>query len=220
LTADGEFDGDEGQMTMNLGDLLGQAGLPGSGQIKMVITKAGDHPVMYMQMPQLTSMLPGNKAWIKLDLEQAMSQLGMGGSAGGMLGATGQSPADALAMLRKVASVTEVGKETVDGAETTHYHATVDIAEALKNSGAPADVLGAMSAGVDTQVPVDVWIGADDGYVHKLHIVYSTAAGGQSFDGELTMTLSDWGSDVSIDVPSDDETLDASQLLGKLGGNP
>jgi len=221
LSADGEFDGDEGQMTMNLGDLLGQAGMPGNGQIKMVITKAGDHPVVYMQMPELTTMLPGNKAWIKLDLEQAMSQLGMGGGAGGMLGATGQSPADALEMLRKVASVTEVGKENVDGAETMHYHATIDIAEALEKSGAPAKVLDKVkSAGLETQVPVDVWIGADDGFVHKMHMAYGTTAGGQSFDGDLTLTFSDWGADVSIDVPSDDQTLDASSLLGKLGGNP
>ena len=33
----------------------------------------------------------------------------------------------------------------------------------------------------------------------------------------LINQFSDWGTDVSIDVPSDDETLDASQLLGKLG---
>ena len=34
------------------------------------------------------------------------------------------------------------------------------------------------------------------------------------------MTLSDWGTDVSIDVPDDDETLDATQLLGALGAKP
>ena len=62
-----------------------------------------------------------------------------GGKAEGILGATGQSPADALALLRKVGSVTEVGTETIDGAQTTHYRATVDVAEALENAGAPAE---------------------------------------------------------------------------------
>ena len=60
----------------------------------------------------------------------------------------------------------------------------------------------------------------DDGYVHKLHVAYRTTADGQSVSGELTMTLSNWGSDVSIDVPDDDEALDATQLLGALGAKP
>jgi hypothetical protein len=119
FSADGVFDGDEGELTMNMGDLLGQAGLSGSGEMKVVVTKDGDHQVMYMRMPDLAGMLGGGKPWMKIDLEQAMSMAG-GGKAGDVFGATGQSPADALELLRKVASVTEVGSETVEGTKTTH----------------------------------------------------------------------------------------------------
>ena len=34
------------------------------------------------------------------------------------------------------------------------------------------------------------------------------------------MTLSDWGTDVSVDVPDDDEVLDATELLVELGPSP
>jgi hypothetical protein len=216
LTADGVFDGDEGEVTLHTGDLLGGSGLS-MGDVKAIVTKQDGHPELYLQTP--TAIL-GGKSWLKLDLEQAVKQLGAK-NAQGLLGATGQSPADALALLRKVGSVTEVGSETVDGTKTTHYRATVDVEQALENAGAPAEALAAVRAsGVETQLPVDVWVGDDDGYVRKLHVDYSTSTGGESFSGEVTMTLSDWGTDVSIDVPDDDETLDATQLLAGLGAKP
>ena len=76
------------------------------------------------------------------------------------------------------------------------------------------------ASGLATTVPVDVWIGADDGYVHRMHVSYSSDVNGQSFSGELTMTLSDWGTDVSVDVPDDSEVLDATALLAGLGAHP
>jgi hypothetical protein len=165
-------------------------------------------------------MLGGGKTWMKLDLEQAAKQLG-GSQANGVLGATGQSPAEMLKLLREVGTVTEVGSERIDGAATTHYRADVDVAEALEKSGAPADALTALNAsGLDTTVPIDVWIGADDGYVHRIHIRYSADAGNESFSSDVTTTFSDWGSDVSVDVPSDDDTFDATQFLGALGAHP
>jgi hypothetical protein len=225
LGADGIFDGDEGELTMNLGDILGSAGLPGgSGEARVIVTKDGDHPVMYLRMPELSGMLGGGKAWIKMDLSELMEQYGKNGGGGqDLFGAAGQSPADALELLKKVASVTEVGTETIDGDATTHYHATVDIAEALESMGGnvPADALAAIkNSGLSTDVPVDVWVGKDDGYVHRLRITYDAAASGESVKGDMTMTFSDWGTDVSIDVPGDDEVFDATQLLAGLGGKP
>ena len=67
LSADGVFDGDEGELTTNVGDLLGQAGIPGDGELKVIVAKDGDHPVLYVRMPDLAAMLPGGKPWIKVD---------------------------------------------------------------------------------------------------------------------------------------------------------
>ena len=223
LSADGAFDGDQGQVTLHAGDLLGAlGGSGGNGDIKVIVTKEDDHPELYLNTGALSGLIPGGKSWMKVDLEQAAKQFG-GGQASGMLGATGQSPADVLKLLREVGTVTEVGPETIDGAATTHYRADVDIADALEKSGAPADALTAVKAsGVSTTVPIDVYIGADDGYVHRVHIGYGSGqtVQGKSFDADVTMTFSDWGSDVSVDVPSDDQVLDATSLLGALGNKP
>ena len=140
---------------------------------------------------------------------------------GQLLGASGQSPADALELLARSARVTEVGTETIDGAQTTHYRATVDLAEALEHAGAPAEALAAVRAsGVETKVPVDVWVGVTTATSTAPLRLQHRPRSGQSVSGELTMTLSDWGTDVSIDVPDDDEMLDATQLLGALGAKP
>ena len=219
LSADGRFDGDQGELTLHLGDLLAGTGLS-AGDVKAIVAKQDGHPELYVQAPNLASLLPGGKPWLKLDVDQLAKQLG-NGQAQGLFGATGASPADALNLLRKVATVTEVGSEAVDGVDTTHYRADVDLVQALQDGGAPADAIAELKAsGVDTKLPVDVWVGKDDGLVRKLHVSYATDANGQHVSGEVTMTLSDYGADVSVDVPSDDQVLDATKLLGALAGKP
>jgi hypothetical protein len=217
FSADGVFDGDEGELTMDMGDLLGQAGLAG-GPMKVISTKEDGEVVLYMQVPALASFVPGGKPWLKLNVKDAIQSQGLGGSANDLFGASGQSPAEALELLKKVADVTEVGSETIDGVETTHYSAVVDVEEALEQAGAPPAALAAVtSSGLSTDVPVDVWVGDDDGLVRRMTITYDAAASGETFSGELTMTLTDWGTDVSVEAPPADEVFDASALLSQLG---
>ena len=69
-------------------------------------------------------------------------------------------------------------------------------------------------------MPIDVYIGADDGYVHRVHIGYGS---GQTTrvraSTQTSMTLG-LGLGRLIDVPSDDEVLDATSLLAALGSKP
>jgi hypothetical protein len=217
FSADGVFDGDEGELTMDMGDLLGQAGLAG-GPIKVISTKEDGEVVLYMQMPALAGLVPGGKPWLKLNVKDSMQSQGLGGSANDLFGASSQNPAEALELLKKVADVTEVGNETIDGVATTHYSAAVDVEEALAKAGAPPEALAAVaSSGMSTTVPLDVWIGDDDGLVRRITITYDAAASGEIFSGKLTMTLNDWGTDVSVEAPPADEVFDASALLSQLG---
>jgi hypothetical protein len=217
FSAEGVFDGDEGELTMDMGDLLGQAGLPG-GPMKVISTKEDGEVVLYMQMPALAGFVPGGKPWLKLNMQDAMEAQGVGGSARDLFGASSQNPAEALELLKKVADVTEVGSETIDGVETTRYSAVVDVEEALEQAGAPPEALAAVSSsGLSTTVPVDVWVGEDDGYVRRMTITYDANVSGQAFSGKVTMTLTDWGTDVSVEAPPADEVFDASALLSQLG---
>ena len=82
---------------------------------------------------------------MKLDLDQAAKQFG-GTQASGMLGATGQSPADVLKLLREVGAVPRSVRRRSTAPPRRTTAPDVDIAEALDKSGAPADALTALKA--------------------------------------------------------------------------
>jgi outer membrane lipoprotein-sorting protein len=97
-----------------------------------------------------------------------------------------QDPKQALGRLKKLADVRKVGEEEIDGVTTTHYH-------------------GVARRGEGT---FDVWVGNDDGYVRRV----SAKASGQGADGDVVITLSDFGEPVTVTPPPASETADASAL--------
>jgi hypothetical protein len=219
FVANGVFDEDEGELTVDASELLQQlpGGLGGGdAQMKLIVTKEDDRPVIYLNFPAAMSVLPGGMGWIKADVEKAASLAG--GNTGQLLGLSGQNPKALLELLGKSGTVVEVGRDTIDGAAVTHYRVDVDLKKALEQQGAPPEALAALIAsGASTEVPVDVWIGVDDGYVHRVALSYGATVNGQDLSAEMTLTLSDWGTDVSIDVPPDDQVLDITALAEKLG---
>jgi len=60
-----------------------------------------------------------------------------------------------------------------------------------------------------------VWIGADDGYVHRVRIGYSTGAGAGRETIALTMGFSDFGKDVNVQTPQAAQTSEANDTLLK-----
>jgi hypothetical protein len=219
LAAEGVFDDDQGELTIDASDLLGQlpGGLGGSsGEMKVITTTEDGHAVVYANVPAAANVLPGGMAWIKADVDKAASMAG--GDASQLLGLSGQSPAKTLELLGEAGTVTQVGTDTIDGAAVTHYRVTVDLVQALEQQGVPAATVQALIAtGTSTELPIDVWIGVDDGYVHRIKLAYDSTVNGQSVAAQMTMTMSDWGTDVSIDVPPDDQVFDVTALASKLG---
>ena len=215
LSADGVFDGDEGELTMNLGDLLGQAGIAGDGEVKVIVDEGRRSPGP-VRAHARRSRRPARRQGLDEARRRAGdAQVGAGGNAKDILGATGQSPADALELLAqgRPASPRSAPRRST-GRETTHYRATVDVERgAQERRRARRGARRRARAAASRRRCRSTSGSGDDGYVHRVHIAYATDAGGQSVSGELTMTLSDWGTDVSIDVPDDDEVLDATQLL-------
>ena len=97
-----------------------------------------------------------------------------------------QDPRQALARLKKLADVRKVGEEEIDGVTTTRYHG--------------------VARGQGT---FDVWIGNDDGYLRR---VSAEGSGRGEADGNVVITLSDFGEPVTVTPPPDSETADASAL--------
>jgi hypothetical protein len=194
--------------------------MPG-GKVEMIVAKGGKGPVLYVQAPMLASFIPATTPWIKLDpstLPQSQGQLGAATAAA--------NPAAILAAIKDALTVDEVGTETVDGSAATHYRASIDLVKLLPliaslTPDKPTDAemqkaknklekLGMQS------LPIDLWVG-DDGFVKQTTFSFDLskmdpANAGTSF--AMTLTLSDIGSDISIDVPPASQVTDVSDLLG------
>ena len=195
LTGSGDFDNAKksGQMTVH-------ANLQG---IDMQIDEVLDGTTLYLRSPLVSAALPAGKSWLKIDLEKAGKAQGVDLSQ-----LMGQDPSQAFAQLQASGRVAKVGDETIDGVDTTHYRGRLD----LSKLSAAAKIKGLANAKYG---PYDVWIGKDDGYVHRVKSSYSL--GQQAFG--LTMNFSDFGKDVSVNVPAASETADAtSKSLQGLGG--
>jgi len=69
--------------------------------------------------------------------------------------------------------------------------------------------------------PYDLWIGNDDGYVHRLTLSYSLkgAQGAARQAIAMTMNFSDFGKGVTITVPAAADSYDATAAtINGLGG--
>lgn len=195
LTGAGDFDSAKksGQMTVH-------ANVQG---LDMQIDEVLDGTTIYLKSPLLSASLPAGKTWMKLDLQKAGKAEGVDLSQ-----LMGQDPAQSFAQLQASGNVTKVGDETIDGVDTTHYRGTIDLSK-LPQAGKLKALANAKYG------PYDVWIGKDDGYVHRVKSSYSV--GQQSFG--LTMNFSDFGKDVIVDVPGASDTADVTnKSLQGLGG--
>jgi hypothetical protein len=199
VTIDGAGDFDNAKKLGSLHADFSAGGL--SGTIDEVLNGT----TIYLQSPLFTSNLPKGKTWLKVDLQKAGVTQGIDLSA-----LTAQSPAQLLAQIQAAGKVTKVGDETINGAATTHYRARVDLTKLPQGKK-----IGVLAHA--TYAPLDIWIGQDDGYVHRLHMDIKVSQPAQSI--AMTMDYSDFGKSVNVSVPSPSETVDGTrQAMTGLGG--
>jgi hypothetical protein len=223
MTASGSFSpsSHSADMTMNMHAPV--SGAMHSIEMQVVL----DGNTMYLKMPAaLTSQLPGGKPWVSMDLTQLGKTAGIQGYGSLLNGESSFSdPGQYLDFLRATSdgSVKDLGQETVDGVQTTHYQANVDFAK-LPNAVPAADkhainqlISEMQSKGVTTQMPVDAWID-DSHHIRRLHINYDFSVSGQSLTMDIMENFSDYGAQPAPAVPSPSDTTDLSSVLqGSLG---
>jgi hypothetical protein len=218
VTADGAFDfaNRTGALTMDMTSM----GIPGiRGAIELRIVDG----VIYMNLGSMLGSTPearqlfGDKPWIKLDLTKA-GAAGAGG-AGGFGGLGTSDPTSTLDALRGAGSdVRVVGHDEVRGVDTTHYHATIDLARALdKLPAAQRDAAARAMRTLGTgSVPADIWIDAQ-GRLRKLTMTLDATTEGTHV-GAVTMELFDFGTPVDVEAPPADQVTDFGSMLGGLTG--
>ncbi|XRQ06216.1 hypothetical protein ACN3XK_58300 [Actinomadura welshii] len=172
---------------------------------------------IYMKMPMLSELGAGSSAkpWIKMSLDELGRQSGL--NIDQLLQQSQQmDPVQNTKMLTASKDAREVGKETVDGVETTHYTGTYRIEDALAQLPADQQEVirkGYAQSGMD-DMQFDVWV---DGEQLPRKMAMKS---GQTADGVMNMTFTyrDFGRPVQITEPPASQVTDFSEMLKGLGG--
>jgi hypothetical protein len=203
-----------------LGGLLGGFGaaggkMPDFGDPSLwQIEAVQDGDVVYMRFPVVSSELPAGKSWVRMDAGEAGGAQGFNFSQ--LQDATSNDPRKMLEFLRAATGGIEtVGREELRGVSTTHYRATVDMAEYEKlvpadQRSMTEDLLEQTALG---EVPVDVWLD-DHGLVRQVEMSFAATQPGttETAEGSMRFELYDYGKAIDVELPPADEVVDASAV--------
>jgi hypothetical protein len=150
---------------------------------------------IYMISPLFKSSIPAGKAWVKIDLAKVGRATGFD-----VTSFSAATPKQTLELLQHVKDVKKVGSESIGGVETTHYRGRIDASKVDKAK---------LPAGTNvTYEPVDVWVDGSN-HVRRLRLAYSAGAAGSN---DVTMTFSQYGRPLTIDLPDKSVIWDATSV--------
>ncbi|MEV6839769.1 hypothetical protein AB0N17_35625 [Streptomyces sp. NPDC051133] len=194
------------------------------GQMAELMKKAGTASMearylpdaYYAHMSDAYAQQTGGKHWLKYSYDDLAK---LGGASGTYMKDQLQNstPNQSVKLLLASKQVKKVGEETVDGAHTTHYSGTVQVADlAGRSSNLSADQLAALKqqltqAGITTDT-IDIWINDQNLLVKKTEKA-DTAKGAMN----STAYYSDYGVKVSAVAPPASDTKDFKDLMKSLG---
>jgi hypothetical protein len=171
----------------------------------------------YVKFPFFNSILGVETEWMSMAAEDAdLAAEGFGANAP-------TKPAEMLEAFEgfEGATVTELGRETHNGIETTHYAIVVDMEQATELAD-PADLedleqFGALPGG---ELPIDLWV-SDDGLVRKLQMVYAgdglELSPEQTFESmTITMEVTSYNMPIVVEAPPAGEVTDVSDIAGDM----
>ena len=172
--------------------------------------------VVYVKYPpQAQQAMPGKKAWLSIDLSKTK-----GKKEEALLGQDAPTnPSRRLSYLRGVSKVTKLGTTSIDGTETTHYEAKVDLDKVAKKVG-PAQTKAIKrlqkTLGKDT-LPLELWID-DQGRVRqqKVNITFKTPEG-KTVTNNTTVSYSDFGTTFQVSAPPKAKSQTLQSVFEKMG---
>ncbi len=213
-----------GEADVSLGDEMRQhatfhygslPGLPGGFDMEMIM----DGSMMYMRMPQMQGPGGPPTEWISIDMSEAVP----GYEELIELSAGRNDPTNAFGYLQGAERAEEVGTETVNGIETTHYRGTMNLAHAITEL--PADLQRDMRLVMrqfreqfgTLTMPFEIWIDADGLLRRMVYVMEGEAAAAAEFSMEMSMDVTEYGNDFELDIPPADDVTDISELVGTEG---
>ncbi len=208
-----DFENQQASSRSDLGELLRQAGVDDvDGELESVV----DGAVSYVRSPFFATMVGAPTPWIRIDPAALESATGMDMTQ--LSGLTSNDPNTQLAFLAGVVegSVEEAGAGEVRGTPTTRLRAMVDLRKAAEDTGAVTDPQAfeqfVASLG-DGELAVEIDLDDDD-RVRQLAYEHRLPAGGGGGHQRIEVQYFDFGADVAISIPPDDQVTDLADLLG------
>ncbi|MGW7378416.1 hypothetical protein [Streptomyces sp. NPDC054794] len=155
--------------------------------------------------PQPSGPLKG-KEWMKIDGSALFGEKGAQALAGG---AGGGSPVASMKALKYASDVDDLGKETVDGQSTTHYHAVVraDQMGKLKDVYGDQGNIFNQTTGANGRLVLDVWVNGKDLPVRMKEVIGSAT---------VTMDFEKFGGTATVKPPPAAQTGDLTETIKKL----
>jgi hypothetical protein len=217
MTIDGACDFDDRRTSLSL-DVPPNAALrpheaAEAGFPMELVLDAGE--TVYYASADMRRKLPPGKDWAKVDLGELDDETGLAFQQLNRYDET--NPVEWLRLLRTSGDARRVGAERVNGVRTIHYRATIDLRSypetlAEDEREKARETIERLSKIDPTSVepmPVSVWID-EDGLVRRERVTIDQLVDGVRTRGHLTFDFVEFGRDVNVEVPDDDETIDVT----------
>ena len=173
-------------------------------------------PVIYIRLPGLEKQV--GKPWVKENLLKVASSSGINVPG---LPQGNDNPRQYVDYLRSIKSgVKRVGRETIRGAKTTHYKATVDLRHypdrlpAAQRPQARAGIQRLIQLTGTATYPVEVWLDSEH-RVRRMKMSFSEKPRGQRLTIDQTVDMYDFGLKPRIQPPPGDQVKDLTALVAK-----
>ena len=208
-----DFAGGRGRVVVSLEDM----GLDGGGEIETVF----EGETIYLRLPEEAGT---PTPWVRLVVSDLEGLPGLD-----QLQDFSSDPSQSLGFLQGVnGEIEEVGEEVVRDAPTTRYRFIVDLEQAAEAADDEArayleqqiETLGV------TEVPTEIWLD-DEGRIARQSYVVDLSQGelpdaateGGELTGEVATTVEyyDFGAEVDIATPAEDEVTEFADLLEAAG---
>jgi hypothetical protein len=174
---------------------------------------------IYVGSPLFAGRLPGGARWMKIDLAKVGGALGLNLQS---LTSGESNPAQLLEFLRgHGGSVTTVGREVLEGVNTTRYRGSIDLQKLAQTlpaaeRGPARGALEQLSAQSGlSSFPFEVWVD-DQHRVRQMAMSISLSMGGEKAEVQITINLSRFGPTPAVTAPSASEVFDGTGTA--LGG--
>lgn len=211
-------------MAMDFSSIPQVAAALGSSQLK--IAEILDGSTIYMKLPAALDRSPQlrGKPWMKINLADAAKALGVSGISSLMSNPASSNPSQLLHYLRATSSnVTKVGSQTVDGFQTTHYKARIQLSR-VPNGFPPAQraqvrqAINSLEQLAHVQaIPVDVWIDHQN-LVRQMAMSFSETVSGQTVSIAMTIDIPEYGPQPVPALPPASQVTNVTGASGSGSG--